>query len=61
MTESVGKVQLRGRVLGTGYIALVDLVKRYTETGVVVRRTAVVQVLRPARESNGREGKQRDD
>jgi hypothetical protein len=55
--NAVGKVQLRGRVLGTGHIALVDLVERDTETGVVVRRTAIVQVLRPARESNGREGK----
>ena len=60
-SNAMGKVQLRGRVLGTRHIALVDLVKRDTETGVMVRRTAVVQVLSPARESNGREGKQRDD
>lgn len=60
-SNAMGKVQLRGRVLSTRYIALVDLVKRNTETRVVVRRTAVVQVLGPARKSNGREGKQRDD
>jgi hypothetical protein len=50
----MGEVQLRGRVLCTRYIALVDFVKRDTETRVVVRRTAVVQVLSPARESDGR-------
>lgn len=56
-SNAMSKVQLRGRVLCTGYIALVDFVERDTETRVVVRRTAVVQVLSPARESDGREGK----
>lgn len=60
-SNAMGKIQLRCRVLSTRHIALVDLVKRDTETRVMIRRTAVVQVLSPARESNRREGQQRDD
>jgi len=60
-SNAMGKVQLRGRVLSARHIALVDLVERDTETRVVVRGTAVVQVLSPARKSDGREGNQRDE
>jgi len=50
-SDSMGEVQLRSSVLRAGYVALVHFVKRNTQTGMVLRRTTIVDVLGPASKS----------
>jgi len=48
----MGKVELTWAQLRSWNISLVDLAERYTESRVVLRRTAVVEVLSPAGDGN---------
>lgn len=56
----MGKVELRWGELRVGDITLVDLAERYSQSWVVLRRTAVVDVLGPGGKSHSGQGQERD-
>lgn len=57
----MGEVQLICCVLCTGDIALIDFVQRNTHARMVLRRTAVIEILGPARESERGKRKEGND